>query len=92
MVPSDEEAVVALVVNEKREHSSQLVQEVFALLQVQRDDRLAVRACQRLPEGWGVGRRGGVTLRVTLCMSVSYLCPRKRHPQPTRKYGSKVFV
>lgn len=62
VVPSDEEGVVALVVNEKREHSSQLVQEVFAALQVQRDDRLAVRAGQRLPGGGvGGGRAGHIT-------------------------------
>ena len=48
MVSRHEERVVALVVDEKRKHSSQLVEAVLALLQVERDDCLAVRPSQRL--------------------------------------------
>lgn len=62
VVSRNEERVVALVVDEKGEHASQILQEVLALLQVQGYDRLAVRPRQRLSANQG---GGGDTSRVS---------------------------
>lgn len=48
MVTRREEAVVPFVVDDEGKHAAQIVQEFLSFIQVQRDNRLAVRSRQRL--------------------------------------------